>query len=160
MLFNMTLSWEQSVHTQGLLVSMILKVTQLPSQRRVSRVCISVNMVLMTGDPRPMLISRSSTVVIISLVLTVVTEVSIAVGWAVAVVRGWYRVRYVPVQNPRRCLCRNCERLWLMGNVVLRRFLKSSYLPGQVNVLFWLLVTLCKGTLKCMCFSVWMCLQI
>ncbi len=160
MLFTMTLAWEQSVHTQGLLVSMILKVTQLPSQRRVSRVCISVNMVLMTGDPRPMLISRSSTVVIISLVLTMVTEVSMAVGWAVAVVRGGYRVRYVLVQNPRRYLWRNCERLWLMGNVVLHRFLKRSHLPGQGNVLFWLPVTICRGTLRCMCFSVWMGLQI
>lgn len=160
MLFNITLAWEKSVHTQGLLVSMILKVTQLPSQRRVSRVCISVHMVLMAGDPRPMLISRSSTVVITALVLPVVTEVCMGVGCTVAVVRGWYRVRYVLVQNPRRYLWRNFERLWLMGNVVLHRFLKSSCLPGQGNVLFWLPVTLRMGTLRCMCFSVWMCLQI
>lgn len=85
------------VHTQELLVSMTLKVTQLPSQRRVSRVCISVHMVLMTGDPRPMLISRSSAVVITALVLPVVTEVSmvhvfLTVGGAVVVVLRWCRV--------------------------------------------------------------------
>lgn len=148
------------MHTQGFLVSMILKVTQLPSQRRVRRVWISVHMVLMAGDPRPMLISRSSTVVITALVLPVVTEVSMAVGCAVAVVRGWYRVRYVLIQNPRRYLWRNFERLWLMGNVVLHWFLKSSCLPGQGNVLFWLPVTLRMGTLRCMCTMRCMCFSV
>lgn len=158
MLFK-TLACEKLVHTQELLVSTTLKVTQLQSQRRVSRVCISVHMDLMTGDSRPMLISRSSAMVNTALVFPVVTEVSMAhvfltVGCAVVVVLRWRRVWCVLIH-----LSRDCE-LWLMGNVIIRRFLESSGFPGQGTVLFRLLIALCMGTQRCMWFCSRMCSQI
>lgn len=130
---------------------MTLKVTQLQSQRRVSRICISFHVVLMTGDPCPMLISRSSTVAITALVLPVVTKVSLTVGCAVVVVLRWCRVLIH--------LCRDRE-LRLMGNVVIHRFLESSGLPRQGTVLSWLPVALHMGARRYVWFCGWMCPQI